>query len=51
VEVAGIAADGQEHAETNRGNEPDLVTLDVELPGMSGLETLKELRARWPKLP
>ena len=50
VEVAGIAADGLSALKRIEETKPDLVTLDVELPGMSGLETLKELRARWPKL-
>lgn len=51
VEVAGIAADGLSALKRIEETKPDLVTLDVELPGMSGLETLKEIRARWPKLP
>jgi two-component system chemotaxis response regulator CheB len=51
VELAGIAADGLSALKRIEETKPDLVTLDVELPGMSGLETLKEIRARWPKLP
>ena len=50
VEVAGIAPDGVSALKRIEETKPDLVTLDVELPGMSGLETLKELRTRWPKL-
>jgi two-component system chemotaxis response regulator CheB len=30
---------------------PDVVTLDVEMPGLSGLETLAEIRREWPRLP
>lgn len=30
---------------------PDLVTLDVVMPGLDGLATLARLRARWPALP
>lgn len=30
---------------------PDVVLLDVNLPGVSGLQVLKELRARDPRLP
>lgn len=30
---------------------PDLVTLDVEMPGLDGLETLAKLHQRHPKLP
>jgi two-component system chemotaxis response regulator CheB len=30
---------------------PDVVTLDVEMPELSGLETLTEIRKQWPRLP
>ena len=30
---------------------PDLVTLDVEMPGMDGIQTLVEIRKLYPRLP
>ena len=30
---------------------PDLVFLDEQMPGLSGLDTLKAIKERWPQLP
>lgn len=51
IEVAGSASDGTIGLAKIAILKPDLVTLDVEMPGMSGLETLVEIRKRHPKLP
>jgi len=51
MEIVGIAADGESALTRIEQTTPDVVTLDVELPGMSGLETLRELRKRWRRLP
>jgi DNA-binding response OmpR family regulator len=43
-----VAADGPEAIEANREHQPDLVVLDLMLPGMDGLEVCKRLqRDRW----
>lgn len=51
IEVAGTAADGGIALAKIPVLKPDLVTLDVEMPGKSGLETLVEIRRNYPKLP
>src|SRR5258708_1255823 len=51
VEVAGVAGDGESALHQIERLKPDVVTLDVELPGMSGLQILKEIRKRWQRLP
>ncbi|HVE26294.1 MAG TPA: chemotaxis-specific protein-glutamate methyltransferase CheB [Sporichthya sp.] len=51
IEVVGTAANGQLALEQIPVVEPDVITLDVEMPVMDGLATLAELRKRWPKLP
>jgi two-component system, chemotaxis family, protein-glutamate methylesterase/glutaminase len=44
VSVVGRCRDGKACIESIRSERPDLVTLDVEMPIMSGLETMKEIR-------
>ena len=49
--VAGVAGDGKIALAKIQHSMPDLVTLDVEMPVMDGLETLAEIRKLYPKLP
>lgn len=51
LEVVGTASDGRIGLTKIAQLHPDLVTLDVEMPVMNGLETLAELRKLYPKLP
>jgi two-component system chemotaxis response regulator CheB len=51
LEVAGYAANGQIALSLLDQVKPDLVTLDVEMPVMNGLVTLKAIRASGRKLP
>jgi two-component system response regulator AtoC len=44
-------ADGEQALKTLEETQPDLITLDVVLPGMDGLETLRELKQRLPEVP
>ena len=48
VECAGS---GEQGLEIFRKRTPDLVTLDLSLPGMDGLATLRQLRALAPSVP
>ena len=47
----GEAADAREALEQLRKKEWDVALLDLALPGKSGLDLLKELKAEWPELP
>jgi len=43
VELVGECANGREAVEAARGLAPDLMFLDVQMPGMTGLQVLEEL--------
>ena len=47
--VVGEAADGAEAIDRARALQPDLVLLDLSMPGLDGLEALPRLRAAAPK--
>ena len=51
IEVVGVAANGRIALQKIPQCTPDLVTLDVEMPEMDGLATLRELRRDYPVLP
>lgn len=51
IVVAGTAGNGIQALARIPGLKPDLVTLDIEMPEMDGLETLVEIRKLYPKLP
>ena len=48
VEVVGVAENGKVALEKIEELSPDVVTLDIEMPVMDGIETLKEIMARNP---
>ena len=51
LEVVAEAANGREAILRLREDEPDAVICDVEMPEMSGIETVQEVRRQWPMLP
>jgi two-component system chemotaxis response regulator CheB len=51
LDVAGVAANGKIALQMIPLVNPDLVTLDLEMPEMDGLATLREIRKRHPLLP
>jgi two-component system chemotaxis response regulator CheB len=48
IEVVGYARDGEEGLSLARELRPDVVTLDVRMPRLGGLETLERLMAEQP---
>ena len=48
MKVVGFAGSGEEAIEKFTKQRPDIVLLDLRLPGMSGVETLQEINRRFP---
>jgi two-component system, NarL family, invasion response regulator UvrY len=51
VEVVAEASNGLEAIEIVRSGDVDVVILDLSMPGLSGLETVKKLRQDYPDVP
>ncbi len=51
IEVVGTAVNGKIALEKIEDLRPDVITLDLEMPVMGGLETLAELRRRFSEVP
>jgi two-component system chemotaxis response regulator CheB len=51
LEVAGTASDGASALRVVESIRPDLILLDVEMPVMDGLQTLKQMKARGARIP
>ena len=50
LEVIGQAQDGAEAVEQVARHQPDLVLMDLKMPGMNGIEATRQIRARWPQI-
>lgn len=49
VEVVGQASDGNEALEQTRRLRPDLVLMDIEMPGCNGIEATRLIKAELPE--
>jgi two-component system, chemotaxis family, protein-glutamate methylesterase/glutaminase len=51
TELVGTAQSGESALVKIPQLKPDVITLDIEMPGMNGLQTLAQIRRLYPKLP
>ncbi|MGM9924361.1 MAG: response regulator [Bacillus sp. (in: firmicutes)] len=47
-EIVGEGEDGQQAVELYKKHQPDLVTMDITMPIMSGLEAVKKIKQEFP---
>jgi DNA-binding NarL/FixJ family response regulator len=48
IQIVGQAGNGRDAMKAMQLLKPDTVILDIRLPGRSGIELLKEIKARYP---
>lgn len=49
-EVVGEAGDGEEAIQKTVQLNPSLITMDITMPGMNGIEAIKAIKARSPEI-
>jgi len=50
IEVLGQAQDGAEAVEVVTKAQPDLVLMDLKMPGMNGIEATRQIRTNYPQI-
>jgi len=50
IAVVGLAQDGAEAVELVAKHQPDLVLMDLKMPGMNGIEATRQIRTHYPEV-
>lgn len=48
IDIVSFCRSGEDALREYESVHPDLVTMDIVMPGMDGLETCREMMKRWP---
>ena len=51
MELAGAYANGKHLLDDIRKTSPNIVLMDIDMPGLNGIEAVKLLRSKYPELP
>ncbi len=51
IDVVGQAVNGQQAVDLLREIQPDVVLMDINMPGLNGIEATRQLRKEYPNLP
>ncbi|MGD9506361.1 MAG: response regulator [Syntrophobacteraceae bacterium] len=51
ITVVAEASDGREAIQKTHETQPDVVVVDISMPGLDGLEVISQVLAHYPKLP
>jgi two-component system, NarL family, response regulator YdfI len=49
-EVVGEAGDGAKAVQLTEELQPDVILMDLRMPGMDGLQAIEKIHAQWPKI-
>jgi DNA-binding NarL/FixJ family response regulator len=50
IEVAGVAHEGSEALELIPGTRPDVVLMDLKMPGLNGIQATRRIRDQFPRV-